>query len=421
MIENPLAHLPEADRRALRLDLIAAINEAMQGGGLNNTRIREILGPHVGPQAAAIWDLPQILGDLAFFFAHHQPERVPRRQPGIVRAPRELVAGGRGEYIEALRIDVFDEAHEGHRGLFPLHRRHFNALQADQEVAGGPVAEARPLPHLAEAFGHDVGGFQNNAGEQQPPLNQQPELENVQPHNHADNNRAHEIYLARQRRPRAQVNDDIIGRQLQQNPELLAPRARELQQAGIQERARDAQQLQGLGHDLQHLHIGERPQPGQVRAGTHHRHLEARRLLQRRRNARDVRDPALPQEDHLDDGNGQPVDERLIQAPVHQRPLFGRIEGHALGVDNPPVNEAPARPRPRVEIQQPALPLRPPPRAMGNQPQEYGECQHRQWSKVKAKDQQCPDCLVIMPKWILECTNCAIRRCNRCKRRQARA
>jgi len=83
---DPHAHIPEGVRQALEDDLWAAVDQAADLEQINVHHIQHILGPQVGPQIAALWDLPALVENLALQFAPGRAEPQPQR-PGRVELP----------------------------------------------------------------------------------------------------------------------------------------------------------------------------------------------------------------------------------------------------------------------------------------------------------------------------------------------
>lgn len=69
---DPVAHMPEGIRQNLRNDLNDALEVVADMGEINLRQILDILGPDLGPQINAIWDLPALI-------ANHNLQLAPGR------------------------------------------------------------------------------------------------------------------------------------------------------------------------------------------------------------------------------------------------------------------------------------------------------------------------------------------------------
>ena len=417
MDENPLAHIPEEDRQAMRAGLIGALHQAIGLGELNHARFEEILRAHVGPPVGARWRIPEnaieLVNDIALQLARRRAEH--RRQHHQVaqrlEPPQRPEARHHGEPPGPARVDPPQEAvARGHRELpeeAGMHRRFFVPREVGREGANDPAPWARPLLHPADHVGQEVGD--DNANEQQQPADQAPlEQEVVLPH--VNGRRINEFRLAREHaRHRAQVNQGQVNENLQREAE-------EIPAVQVDEPRQPAGQ--GLEQELHQLGMNERLRLAQELEGARGRLREARRRLEPQRLEDDLGNP--PQREHrLEEREGAQVNEQQIPA-LADRPVAPRGVGHlGMRADEPPVNEPrePARQDDAVPL--PVAPIEPPPQPGLNQLEQEMGCRHQRWRKINEADQQCLGCRKRLPTYILECTNCSARRCAKCKRRVA--
>lgn len=93
--------MPEEIRQALENDLRRAFDLAADMGGINVRQLQDILGPRIGPQIAAMWDLPALVENPALQLAPGRAWPRPQRRERIFAPPHWLrhAWGGGGQNV----------------------------------------------------------------------------------------------------------------------------------------------------------------------------------------------------------------------------------------------------------------------------------------------------------------------------------